>query len=186
MPCFAMLSSCSMLFSCSEHCYLMLFQTCPVISPSLWTCYLLHFCHVCLSLLCCDLAIAQYSSFVKHLLYTTSICFFSMLECCSIVTCCILSATMLLIADSCHSCFACHLQTVHPFPVIFISISTEIISSFQWRAWFAKLLPCSSFSFRSTHMHRISYLAYHSCIASCCLCFSRDWSWFHCLCSCLG
>ena len=24
--------------------------------------------------------------------------------------------------------------------------------------------------FRSTHMHRISYLAYHSCIASCCLC----------------
>ena len=86
-----------------------------------------------------------------------------MLECCSIVTCCILSAIMLLIADSCHSCFACHLQTVHPFPVIFISISTEIISSFQWHAWFAKLLPCSSFSFRSTHMHRISYLAYHTC-----------------------
>ena len=81
-----------------------------------------------------------------------------MLECCSIVTCCILSAIMLLIADSCHSCFACHLQTVHPFPVIFISISTEIISSFQWHAWFAKLLPCSSFSFRSTHMHRISYM----------------------------
>ena len=53
---------------------------------------------------------------------------------------------MLLITDSCHSCFACHLQTVHPFPVIFISISTEIISSFQWRAWFSKLLPCSSFS----------------------------------------
>ena len=52
---------------------------------------------------------------------------------------------MLLIAESCHSCFACHLQTVHPFPVIFISISTEIISSFQWRTWFAKLLPCSSF-----------------------------------------
>ena len=92
-----------------------------------------------------------------------------MLECCRIVTCCILSAIMLLIADSCHSCFACHLQTVHPFPVIFISISTEIISSFQWHACFAKLLPCSSFSFRSTHMHRISYLAYHSCIASCLL-----------------
>ena len=81
-----------------------------------------------------------------------------MLECCNIVTCCILSAIMLLIADSCHSCFACHLQTVHPIPVIFISISTEIISSFQWHAWFAKLLPCSSFSFRSTHMHRISYM----------------------------
>ena len=102
-----------------------------------------------------------------------------MLECCSIVTCCILSAIMLLITDSCHSCFACHLQTVHPIPVIFISISTEIISSFQWHAWFAKLLPCSSFSFRSTHMHRISYLAYHTCFASCCLCISRCWLWFH-------
>ena len=101
-----------------------------------------------------------------------------MLECCSIVTCCILSAIMLLIADSCHSCFACHLQTVHPFPVIFISISTEIISSFQWHAWFAKLLPCSSFSFRSTHMHRISYLAYHTCFASCCLRIPRGWLWF--------
>ena len=101
-----------------------------------------------------------------------------MLECCSIVTCCILSAIMLLVADSCHSCFACHLQTVHPIPVIFISISTEIISSFQWHAWFAKLLPCSSFSFRSTHMHRISYLAYHTCFASCCLRISRCWLWF--------
>ena len=77
-----------------------------------------------------------------------------MLGCCSIVTWCILSAIMLLIAESCHSCFACHLQTVHPFPVIFISISTEIISSFKWHTWFAKLLPCSSFFFRSTHMHR--------------------------------
>ena len=69
-----------------------------------------------------------------------------MLGCCSIVTWCILSAIMLLITESCHSCFACHLQTVHPFPVIFISISTEIISSFQWHAWVSKLLPCSSFS----------------------------------------
>ena len=85
-----------------------------------------------------------------------------MLECCSIVTCCILSAIMLLIADSCHSCFACHVQTVHPFSVIFISISTEIISSFQWHAWFSKLLPCSSFPFRSTHMHCIPCLTYHA------------------------
>ena len=69
-----------------------------------------------------------------------------MLGCCSIVACCILSAIMLLIADSCHSCFACHLQTVHPFPVIFISISTEIISSFQRHTWFAKWMPCSSSS----------------------------------------
>ena len=64
---------------------------------------------------------------------------------CSIVTCCILSVIMLFIAGSCHSCFACHLQTVHPFPVIFISISTEIISSFQWHTWFSKILPCLSF-----------------------------------------
>ena len=33
-----------------------------------------------------------------------------MLGCCSIVTWCILSAIMLLIAESCHSCFACLLQ----------------------------------------------------------------------------
>ena len=89
-----------------------------------------------------------------------------MLGCCSIVTCYILSAIMLLIADSCHSCFACHLQTVHPFPVIFISISTEIISSFQWHAWFAKLLPCSSF-FLPEHAHAshiISCISYMFCI----------------------
>ena len=89
-----------------------------------------------------------------------------MLGCCSIVTCCILSAIMLLIADSCHSCFACHLQTVHPIPVIFISISTEIISSLQWHAWFAKLLPCSSF-FRPEHAyasHIISRISYMFCI----------------------
>ena len=104
-----------------------------------------------------------------------------MLGCCSIVVCCILSAIMLLIADSCHSYFACHLQTVHPIPMIFISISTEIISSFQWHTWFAKLVPCSFFFFRSTHMHRISYLAYDTCFASCCLCISRDLLWFHCL-----
>ena len=183
MPCFAMLSSCSMLISCSEHCYLMLFSAMSSFSPSLWTCYLLHFSHACLNLLWCDLAIAQCSSFVKHLLQSTAMCFVAMLECCSIVTCCILSAIMLLIADSCHSCFACHLQTVHPIPVIFILISTEIISSFQWHACFAKLLPCSSFPFRSTHMHRISYLAYHTCFASCCLCISRG---SVCLCSCLG
>ena len=34
-----------------------------------------------------------------------------MLECCNIAICCILSAIMLLITDSCHSCFACPLQT---------------------------------------------------------------------------
>src|SRR3954471_15789725 len=52
---------------------------------------------------------------------------------------------MLLMADYCHSCIACHLQTVHPIPVIFISISTEITSPFQWHTWFAKIMPCTSF-----------------------------------------
>src|SRR3954466_14959358 len=69
---------------------------------------------------------------------------------------------MLLNSDSCHSCFACHLQTVHLIPVIFISISTEIISSFQWHTWFAKIMPGSSFSFKSTHMHCIPHFAYHA------------------------
>ena len=93
-------------------------------------------------------------------------CFVAMLECSSIVSCCILSAMLLLLTDLHHSCFACHLQTVHPFPVILISISTEIISSFQRHTWFAKLMPWSSFPFRSTLMHCTSYLAYHavSCI----------------------
>ena len=94
------------------------------------------------------------------------ICFVDMLECCSIVYCCILSAMVLLIADLRHSCFACHLQTVHSFPVILISISTKITHSFQWHTWFAKLMPWSSFPFWSTHMHCTSYLASHtmSCI----------------------
>ena len=140
----------------------MLFLPCPVISPSLCTCYLLHFCHACLNLLLCVLAIAQCSSFVKHLEWITAMCFVAMLGCCSLVSCCILDGIVLLIADSCHSCFACHLQTVHPIPVIFISISTEIISSFQWHSWFSKLRPGSIFSFRSSHMHCISHPAYHA------------------------
>src|SRR4051812_19593266 len=69
---------------------------------------------------------------------------------------------MLLMADSCHSCFACHLQTVHPIPVIFISISTKITSPFHWHTWFTKIMPGSSFSFGSMHMHCIPHLAYHA------------------------
>ena len=38
-------------------------------------------------------------------------CFVAMLECSSLVSCCILDGLMLLIAELCHSCFACHLQT---------------------------------------------------------------------------
>ena len=75
-------------------------------------------------------------------------CFVAILGCCSIVSCCILSAILLFIADYCHSCFARHLQTVHPIPVIFISILTEIISSFQWHAWF--VMHCSVVSASSS------------------------------------
>ena len=186
MPCFAIISSCSILISCSEHCYLMLFLACPVFLPSLWTWYLLHFCHACLNLLLCDLAIAQCSYFVKHLEWITAMCFVAMLECSSLVSCCILDGIVLLIADLCHYCFACHLQTVHPFPVIFISISTEIISSFQRHTWFAKLMPCSSF-FLSKHayaLHITSRIAWHvlhhvACalhVVDCVLALGRAWT----------
>ena len=46
--------------------------------------------------------------------------------------------------------------------MIFISISTKISQSIQWHAWFAKLMPCSSFPFWSTHMHCTSNLAFHT------------------------
>ena len=89
-------------------------------------------------------------------------CFVATSECSSLVSCCILDGIVLLVAELCHSCFVCHLQTVHLIPVIFISISTEINSSFQRRTLFAKLMPWSFFPFRSMHMHCISCLAYHA------------------------
>ena len=95
--------------------------------------------------------------------------FFSILECSSLVSCCILGGIVLLIVELCHSCFACHSQTVHPVTVIFISISTEMNSSFQRHNWFAKLRNDSIFSFRSWHMHCIAHPAYHAMFASCCL-----------------
>ena len=85
-----------------------------------------------------------------------------MLECSRLVSCCIIDGIVLLIAVLRHPCFACLLQTVPPIPVIFISISTEIISSFQRHTWFSKMIPGSIFPFRSTHMHCISHLAYHA------------------------
>ena len=72
-----------------------------------------------------------------------------------------LDGLRLLIADRCHICFVCHFQTVHPIPVIFISILTKINSSFQWHSWFSKLRPGSIFPFRNMHMHRISHPACH-------------------------
>ena len=102
-----------------------------------------------------------------------------MLGCCSIVSCCVLSSIVLLIAALCHTCLACHLQTVHPNPVFFISISTEIISSFQRHTWFAKLMPCSS-SFLPKHayaLHTTSRISWHvSHHVACAL--HRDLLWF--------
>lgn len=78
-----------------------------------------------------------------------SYCIFSflLLACgasCSLL-CCILS-TMLLLMSVLHCyCFAHHLSCVHPFLVLFISISTEIFQSIQWHAWITKIVPCSSF-----------------------------------------
>ena len=115
------------------------------------------------------------------------ICFVAMLECSTLVSCCIINAIMLLITYSCHSCFACHLQTVHPFPVILISISTKIISSFQRHTWFAKLMPCASF-FRLEHAYALHITSRISCHVlhhvACAL--HRDLLCFHCLCSFFG
>src|SRR4051812_6934568 len=79
---------------------------------------------------------------------------------------------MLLMADYCHSCIACHLQTVHPIPVIFISISTEITSPFQWHTLFAKIMPCSSSPFRACiciayHISHVMPCSYGGCLLCC-------------------
>ena len=132
-----------------------------LISLSLKHVYHLHFCHACLSLLLCDFAVAQSSYFVKYLEWITAMCFIAMLECISLFFLMHLDGIVLLIADWCHYCFACHLQTVHPIQVIFISFSTEINSSFQRLSCFAKLRPGSIFPFRSMHMLRISCHVLH-------------------------
>src|SRR3954463_14418542 len=73
---------------------------------------------------------------------------------------------MLLNSDSCHSCFACHLQTVHPIPVIFISISTEITSPIQRHTYslFIFFLP--------EHAYALHTTSRMPCFASCCLCIA--------------
>ena len=132
------------------------------------------FAMLVLKLLLIELAVAQCSSFVKHHEWIPDMYFVAMFGCSSLISCCLLSGIMLLMADLCHSCFACHLQTMHPIPVIFISILTEIISTFQWHTWFAKLMPCSSFSFWSTHMHCISHPA---CYAMFCIMLFVHCTW---------
>ena len=88
--------------------------------------------------------------------------FFVMFECCSIFILMHLDVYLLIIAVWCHICFACHFQTVYPIPVIFISISTEITSPFQWHSWVSKLRPGPIIPFQIMHMHRIPHLAYHT------------------------
>ena len=86
----------------------------------------MHFCHACLNLVMDELALAQCSSFVKLLEWIPAMYFVAMFECCSIFILLHLDGYLLIIAVRCHTCFACHFQTVHPIPVIFISISTKI------------------------------------------------------------
>ena len=106
-----------------------------IISLSPETCYLLLFCHACFNVIVSELAVAQCSSFVKHLEWVPAMYFVAMLECFSMLFLMHLDGYLLFIADRCHICFACHFQTVHPIPMIFISISTEINSPFQWHSW---------------------------------------------------
>ena len=133
-----------------------------LISPSPKSVYQLHFCHACLNLLLSELAVAQCSSFVKHHAWIPSMYCFAIVGWCSIFIMMHLDGYLLLIADRCHICFACHFQTVHPIPVIFISISTEINSSFQWNSWFSNLRPGSIIPFQIMHMHHIPHPAYHT------------------------
>ena len=62
------------------------------------TWYLLHFCHACLNLLLSELAVAQCSSFVKHLEWVPAMYFVAMLECCSMLFLMHLDGLVLLIA----------------------------------------------------------------------------------------
>ena len=151
------------------------------------TCYHLLFCHACMSLLMDELAVAQCSSFVKLHEWISVMYFLATFECCSIFILMLLVGHLLIIADRCHICFACHFQTVHLFPVIFISISTEINSSFQRHSWFSKLRPGSIFPFQSTHMHCKSHPTHHVmfCIRLLAHCTEVDCGSL-CLCSFFG
>ena len=102
------------------------------------------------------------SSFVKLYEWIPAMYFVAMFQCCSIFILLHLDGYLLFIADRCHICFACHFQTVHLIPVIFISISTGITSPFQWHSWISKLRPGSIIPCQIMHMHRIPHPAYHT------------------------
>ena len=124
-----------------------------------------------------ELAIAQCSSFGKLHEWIPAMYFVVIFECCSIFILMHLVGHLLFIADRCHICFACHFQTVHPIPAIFMSISTEITSPFQWHSWISKLRPGSIIPFQIMHMHHIPHPAYHAMfmcwLLICCLLVSR-------------
>ena len=129
MPCFAMICSCSMLLSCSKHCFLMLNSWHVIFTKSV-TWYLFHFCHACLNLLLCELAIAQCSYFVKHLEWIPAMCFVDMLVCSSLLFLpCLASMPCLLpgcmLSLSCNALWWVHRARKH--------------------AYLISVLPCSSF-----------------------------------------
>ena len=127
-----------------------------LISLSLKPVYHLHFCHACLNLLMDELAVAQCSSSVKNHVWIPAMYFVAMFECFSIIILMHLDGYLLFIADRCHICFACHFQTVPPILVIFISISTEITSPFQWHSWIS-IIPFANHAFASQPASRISF-----------------------------
>ena len=159
MPCFVMLSSCSILFYCSKVCYLIWNSRQVLISLSLKSVCQMHFCHACLNLLMDELAVAQCSSFVKHHEWIPAMYFVAMFECCSIFNLMHLDGYLLFIVDRCHICFACHFQTVTPIPAFFISFSSVFISPFQWHTWISKLRPGSCIPCQILHMHPAPHLA---------------------------
>ena len=85
-----------------------------------------------------------------------------MLGCCIIVTWCILTGIVLLNAELCHSCFACHLQTVHPFRWSLYRFQPKSSHFFSDILGLPSWCLVHHFPFRSTHMHCISHLAYHA------------------------
>ena len=167
---FAMFRSYSIWFSCSKACYLIWYFRQVLISLSLRSVCHLHFCHACLNLLMDELAVAQCSSFVKHHERIPAMYFVAMFEWCSIFVLMHLEGYLLIIADRCHICFACHLQTMHPFLVIFISISTEIISSFP-----AALLVFQVEARFNLSLHCILHPAYHAMFCIMLLAHCRGW-----------
>ena len=142
-------------------CYLIWNSRLVLISLSLKPVYQLLFCHACLNLLMDDLTVAQCSSFVKHLEWIPAMYFVAMFEWCSMFILLHLDGYLLYIAERGHIWFARHFQTVTPIPVIFISFSSDFISSFQCHTWISKLSPGSFIPLQIMHMHRIPHPAYH-------------------------